>query len=156
MSEPFSCPMTQTGSPRKRPKPPTIAIVLAEEPVAGERRELGDELLDIVREMRPLRMAGDLDLLPGSERGVEIGERLGGLGLELRQLLGDGDALAPLGQRAQFLHLGFELGDGLFEIEIGAHGRRCFLMIGGLGGGRKLAARGSEVKEAPKRAAAPF
>ena len=106
--------------------------------------------------MRPLRVARDLDFLPGRERGVKIGERLGGLGLELGQLLADRDALSLLGQRAQFLHLGFEFGDGLFEIEIGAHGRRCFLMIGGLGGGRKLAARGSEVKEAPKRAAAPF
>ena len=50
--------------------------VLAEFAIAGERDEIGDEPGDVVEAMRPLRMAGDLGLLPGCQLGVEFLERL--------------------------------------------------------------------------------
>ena len=89
MVEPFSWPMTQMLSPRKRPKPPTMRLVLAELAVAGERRELGDQRVDVVEAMRPLRMARHLRLLPRRQVGVEVAQRLRRLGLEPRDLVAD-------------------------------------------------------------------
>ena len=71
--------------------------------------------------MWPLRVPRHLDLLPGRQAGVEIRERLRGFGLELAELLADRHGLSVFGQRAQFVDLGFEFCDGLFEVEIGAH-----------------------------------
>ena len=96
-------------------------LVVAELAVAGERHEVGDQRADIVEAVRPLGMAGDLGLLPGRELGIEVLERLRGLGLEAGDLLADrGRAVAGL-ERAQFLDLGLELGHRLFKIEITAH-----------------------------------
>ena len=64
MSLPFSWPTTATARPRKRPRPAIDGAVLAKEPVAGQRRELVEQRGDIVGEMRPGRMARDLNLLP--------------------------------------------------------------------------------------------
>ncbi len=46
--------------------------VLAEGPVARERREIGDEARHIVAEMRPLRVTCDLGLLPGRQIHVKF------------------------------------------------------------------------------------
>ena len=51
-------------------------FVVAKLAVAGERRELGDQSIDEVGEMRPLRMPRHQGLLPRSEVGVEITECL--------------------------------------------------------------------------------
>ena len=97
VSSPFSWPITHTNSPSKSSEAPYDGFVLAEIAVAGEGCELGDERLDIVAEMRPPLGARDLGFLPGGESGVEIGQRLLGLGLELRELLGErGNRLSPL------------------------------------------------------------
>ena len=71
--------------------------------------------------MWSLRVPRHLDLLPGRKSGIEIRERLRGFGLELVQLLADRHGLSVFGQRTQFVDLGFEFCDGLFEVEIGAH-----------------------------------
>src|SRR5207237_85710 len=47
-------------------------------------------------------------------------ERLGGLGLEPRNLIADRNRAASL-HGAQLLDLGFEFGNRLFEVEIAAH-----------------------------------
>ena len=47
-------------------------LVLAEFAVAGERREIGDQAVDVIEAMRPLRMARDLRLLPGRQLGIEV------------------------------------------------------------------------------------
>src|SRR6266540_1541248 len=51
-------------------------VILAEFAVAGERREVGHQGVDVIERMRPLGMAGDLGLLPRGELGVEVLERL--------------------------------------------------------------------------------
>ena len=113
--------MTQTLSPRKRPKPPMMAGVLAELAVAGQRHEIGDQRGDVIEAMRPLRMARDLRLLPRRQFAIEFLERLRGLAFDAVDLLADGDGIAVGLQRAQFLDLGLELGHRFFEVEIGAH-----------------------------------
>ena len=103
-------------------------FVLAEFAVAGQRREFGDQRVDEIGEMRPLRMARHQRLLPRRQIGVEIVQRLRRLVLDPRDLLAD--VAAGRRQRAQFIDLGFEFGDGLFEIEIGAHVIRHQINIG--------------------------
>src|SRR6266540_2440682 len=49
--------------------------------VAGQRNEVGDEGGDVIEAMGPIRMAGDLGLLPRRQVRVEILERLRRLGL---------------------------------------------------------------------------
>ena len=67
---PFSWPSTQTASPRKRPKPPTMASSSpkARSPASGE---VLDQAGAVIHEMRALRVTGDERLLPGRQRCVE-------------------------------------------------------------------------------------
>jgi hypothetical protein len=84
--------------------------------------------LDVVEAMRPLRMAGDLGLLPRRQLGIEVAERLCRLGLQPGDLVGDvGGVIARL-HGAQFLGLGFKLGHRLFEVEVTAHLRKVSLL----------------------------
>jgi len=106
-------------------EPADDGLVLAEDAVAGQRREVLEQLGDVVERVRPARMAGDQRLLPGGEALVEVPEGLVGLLLEARHLLGDGHASVARGDLAQFLDLGFEFGDRLFEIEVAAHRQGC-------------------------------
>ena len=69
-------------------------LVVAELAVAGERHELGDQPGDVVEAMRPLRMAGDLRLLPGRQLGVELLQRRAAFAFEPADLVGDGDRVA--------------------------------------------------------------
>ena len=103
--------------------------VLAKLPVTRQGREIVHERLDIVAEMRPLRMPRDLRFLPGREIGIKIGQCLLGLGFETRQLLANGYGVALRREHAQFQDLGFKLGDRFFKVEIGAHGRRRCLPV---------------------------
>ena len=103
-------------------------FVLAEFAVAGERREFGDQRIDEIGEMRALRVARHQRLLPRRQVGVELGERLRRLVLDSRDLVAD--VAAGRRQRAQFIDLGFEFGDGLFEIEVRAHEIRHQFNIG--------------------------
>ena len=96
-------------------------LVVAELAVAGERHEVGDQRGDVVEAVRPLGMARHLRLLPGRELGIELLERLRGLGLEAGNLLADGDRVLAGLERAQLLDLGLELGHRLFEVEVAAH-----------------------------------
>ena len=91
--------------------------VLGELAVAGERREIVEEALGIVDEMRPVGMAGDLRFLPGGQPLIDVGERLGGLRLELGDLLADRHRVALGAERAQLLDLALEVVDRLFEVE---------------------------------------
>ena len=62
-------------------------LVLAEIAVAGERREILYEPVDVVAEMRPLRVPRDLRLLPGGELGIGLFQSVARLGLELGEFL---------------------------------------------------------------------
>ena len=136
--------MTQTDSPSNLSEAADDRLVLAEIPVAGEGRELGDQPLDVVAEVRTALDARDLGLLPGRQVGVEIGQRLVGAGLELGDLVGEGRRIAFLRDRAQFVEAGVDIGDRRFETEIGAH--PVLAANRPRGGARKLAARRGEVK----------
>ena len=113
--------MTQMLSPRKRPKPPTMASSSPNLRSPASETKSVINAPDIVEAMGPFGMAGDLRLLPGRELGVEILERLRRLGLEAGNLLADGGGAVAGLERAQLLGLGLELGHGLLEVEVAAH-----------------------------------
>ena len=96
--------------------------VVGEGAVAGERHEIVGEPGDIILEMRPLGMARDLRLLPRRQLGIGVAQQLGRLGLEPADLGVDVDVAAAR-RLAQLGDAGLELGDRLFEIEVGRHGR---------------------------------
>jgi hypothetical protein len=110
-------------APADPPEPANDRKIVGKGAVAGERHEILDEAGDIILEVRPLRMAGDLRFLPRRELGIGIAQQLVGFGLELRDLSLDVHrarirGFAQLGDPAlQFL-------DGLFEFEEGDHGGR--------------------------------
>ena len=95
--------------------------VLAEQAVAGERREVLDQVGDIIRGMGTVGVARDLGLLPRGQLGIGLAQQTVRLGLQPRDLLGDVD-LAIVREVAQFLDLAFEFRDRLFEIEEVVHG----------------------------------
>ncbi len=95
-------------------------VVVRIKPVAGQRRELLDQTVDVVLQVRPLGMAGDQRLLPGRELRIGLPEQAVDLGLEARDLLGDVD-VAGGGEVTQLLDLAFQLGNRLFEVEKGRH-----------------------------------
>ena len=138
--------MTQIDSPSKSAEAADDRLVLAEIAVAGQRRELGDEPLDVVAKMRPPLCARDLRLLPRRQAGVEIGQRLFGSGLELADFVGQRRRIALLRHGSQFIEAGLDIGDCRFKAEIGAHPVLAANRTGGKRGARKLAARGGEVK----------
>ena len=108
-------------APAEAPEAADDRLVLAEHAVSGQRREVGDERFRVVGEMRALRVARDLRLLPRREGRVEVGERLGRPRLQPHHLLADGRRVAVEVQGPELVHLGVDVGDGLFEVEVVAH-----------------------------------
>src|SRR5262249_41026927 len=100
---------------------PLDSGVLGEFAVARERRELGEKALDIIREVRPFRMARDQRFLPRRQIRVEFLEREIRLALQAPDFVADRDPLSADGEPPQLLDFGIEFRDGLFEIEISAH-----------------------------------
>src|SRR5579885_3233630 len=81
VSEPFSWPMTQTDSPRKRPKPPTMARNLGFLPgrergiqLLQRQRRLGFDAVDFLADGD--RIAASLQRAQLLDLGLEFGHRL--------------------------------------------------------------------------------
>ncbi len=106
---------------REAPDAAENGLVLGERAVAGERREVLHQTIDVVTEVRTLGVAGDLRLLPGRELRVGLFQGLLGFAFELGKLLLDRHGALLGRERLQLGDLAFELGDRFFEIEIGAH-----------------------------------
>ena len=95
--------------------------VLGKGAVAGQRREIGDQGVDIVARMGPVGVAGDLHALPRREFAVGLAQHALGLSLQLADLIGNVELLA-IGEVAQLFDLAFQLGDRFFKVEKVAHG----------------------------------
>ena len=91
-------------------------LVVGEGAVAVQLLEVGEDLVDVVERVRPLRMARDLRHLPGRQAGVDVLGELQALLAEPVDLFGDVDRRFVL-HVAQFFDLRFELGDRLLEFE---------------------------------------
>ncbi len=92
-------------------------LVVRELAIAAQLYELVDQPAHIVEEMRPVRVAGDLGLLPG----VELGEGLDPQGVDLGAQAGDVVVQHPalfVGELVELLDLRLKLGDRLLEIQV--------------------------------------
>src|ERR1051325_7555367 len=85
---------------------PLDRSVLRELAVACQRREVGEQPLDVVGKVRPLRMTRDLRLLPGRQARIDVLERQIGLSLQPADFVAYRDAFAGGGECAQLLDLG--------------------------------------------------
>ena len=90
-------------------------------PVTGQRREILDQGVHVIQGMGPVRMAGNLRLLPGGQLCIGLLQKLVHLGLQFTDLFGNVDP-AIIRQVAEFLDLAFQLGDGFFEFKEVMHG----------------------------------
>src|SRR5690606_4052504 len=97
-------------------EPAEDGAILAEAAVAGERRPVRHERIDVVAGVRPLGMSGNLNLLPRAELGIGLPEQAVGLRFEPRHLVGDVE-IAGVREMAELLDLALELGDRPLEIE---------------------------------------
>jgi hypothetical protein len=97
-------------------------LVIAEITITAKRHEVGEDLGDVVAEMRPHRMPGHLGFLPGRERCIGAGEQISALRLEPADFSGNID-IAVAGGSAEFGNPSFERGNGLFEFEVSNHCR---------------------------------
>jgi hypothetical protein len=97
--------------------------VVGECAVAGEFVEFVADQPQGIERVRPRRMAGELRDLPLGEVAEDLAGACPQLFLEPVDFLVDVDR-RPVTGVAQLLDLGFQFGDGLFEIEeIGIHAR---------------------------------
>ena len=108
---------------------PYYRRILPVEPVTGERREFVDQPADIGRTVRPVGMAGDLDLLPGRQVGIGLAQQTLGFALQFTDFIGD-IYFTGIGQVAKFFNLAFQLRDGPFEIKKGLHAVRRPVPVG--------------------------
>ena len=89
--------------------------------IASHGLPFGDQRLDVIGEVRPLRMTRDLGLLPGREFFVDFHQRLVGAARQAVDLLVDADGLIGRCKRLELGDLAFKIGYRLFEIEIRLH-----------------------------------
>ena len=108
--------MTMTERPRNRAEAAHDGAIFGEVPVAGQRREILDQPLDVVHAVRPVRVPGDLSLLRRSELGIGLPQQPVHLDLQLGNFVGDVD-IAGVGQMPKLLDLAFEFRDRAFQIQ---------------------------------------
>src|SRR5829696_1994599 len=94
--------------------------IVGEGAVARQRKEVLRKPSDIILEVWALRMARDLCLLPRSQLGIGVAEKLGGLGVEPADL-GVEVELAGTGRVAKLRHASLELRDRLLEFKVCLH-----------------------------------
>jgi hypothetical protein len=93
--------------------------IVGERPIPGQRQEIVRDPGDIILEVRPIRMARDLRLLPRGQLGVSVAQQLVGLGLQAGDLGVDVDVDVRVACRlAQLGDFRLQLGDRLFEIQV--------------------------------------
>ena len=108
------------GVAAEAPQPADDCTVLAEDAVARERQEVGDEAQNVIGAVRPQLVAGDLRLLPGGEAAVGLPEQAVDLAFEARNLVEHVDA-AVVAEMAKLLELALDLRDRLLKIEVTGH-----------------------------------
>ena len=73
-------------------------------------------------------MAGHLDLLPGRQIGIDLGQFTVDPSLEAFDLVDDADITAVV-KVTQLLYLAFQLGNGFFKIKERVNGSVCHFQI---------------------------
>ena len=95
-------------------------VIVGKVPVARQRRVFGEQCLDIVLAMGPVGMPRHLAFPPRCQGLVQIPQHRLGLGIQALGLGLDVHAFGLPRHGAQLSGLAFNLGQGLFEIQIAA------------------------------------
>ena len=93
-------------------------LVISELAVAAKFDELVDQTTDVVDEVRSLRVAGDLGLLPGVEMGIGFQPHSLYACAQRHDLRVEGSGSGRLEKLRKLIDLGFELRDRALEFQI--------------------------------------
>ncbi|MNC85118.1 hypothetical protein D3C83_06970 [compost metagenome] len=113
---PLLVPDHDAGLAVEARKPPDDRGVVREAAVAVQLLEAGEEIVDVVERVGPLRVARHQRDLPGGELAVDFLRQRLALLLQARDLLGDVHRGIVLDE-AQLLDLRLQLGDRLLEFK---------------------------------------
>ena len=105
---------------RTTPEPRQTAkdgFVVAKIPVAGQRLVIGQQHVGEAEELRTIRMARDLTLLPGIKIAVDLRQALLGLLAQFFQLSAHAAFTVRADEAAQFSDFCFKVFDRLFKFQ---------------------------------------
>ena len=103
---------------------PHHRLVVAEHTVAAQLHEVLDQLAQIVGEMRPVGVAGDLGLLPRIQPGIDVAPEARGAAPQRVDLALEGAGVGVGGEPGEIVQLGLDLGHGPLEVQVMTRGRR--------------------------------
>ncbi len=103
---PFFMAQNDDGAPPEATNAALDRLVIGKGAVPGQRDVIINYSIDIVPEMRTVRVTGDLNLLPGGQLLIALPQQLIGLGLQARHFIGDID-FAIIRQMAQLFNFAF-------------------------------------------------
>src|SRR5262249_32566565 len=106
--------------------PRNDGAVLTEQTVSREWREFLDQPGNVVREMRPRRMASHECLLPWRELGIRVSDEFVRLPLKTRNVLFDFHGGVLSRELPQLEDLSLQFSYGTFKFEIRLHKRPSF------------------------------
>lgn len=90
-------------------------LIVAKGTVAGKRRVILEEYLNVVPEVRPFRVPCNLCLLPRRQLGICLAKELVGTFLKFGDFIGKVDVTA-ISKVLKFLDLAFKLADWLLKL----------------------------------------
>ena len=93
-------------------------FVFAEQAVARQQFEVGNQSVDIVQTMRTVGVARDLGFLPRGQFGIQLFRLFFDFFLQARNFFGDIDAVFRRRQSAQAFNLAFQFGNRFFKFQI--------------------------------------
>ena len=108
----------QNGGIVEARKPAHDRMVIGKIPVPRQRGELGEQGVDIVFAMRSVGVPCHLAFLPGGQTLVEVAQQRFGLAVQRHRFLFDIHLAIGPRHGAQLFGLAFDLGEGLFKLEI--------------------------------------
>ncbi len=94
-------------------------LIVADMPVAVQLDELVAHQADIVESIRALVVAGELDLVPGGQMSVKLGEKAGAGGFQVRDYRAVVGLAALLGRFAVRVDVLVQLGKRFAEVSDG-------------------------------------
>lgn len=93
-------------------------LIIGEFEVEGKRSELGEKKVDILKEMRKVRMEGDMRIMKGSKIEVDIIKRIGREFIEEDNIVENIEDEMLMREFFKIKNMELEVGEGFLKIEI--------------------------------------
>ena len=108
----------QNGGIVEPRQPAHDCMIFGKVPVPRQRREFGEQGIDVILAMRTVGVPRHLTFLPGGQTLVEVAQQRFGLAVQGHRFLFHIHLAIGPRHGAQFFRLAFDLGEGLFKLEI--------------------------------------